>query len=171
MKILKKLLIFTPLGVTAILEIVSSAFANNGLVLRNTPSLVLFWLLIASIIIAFGGCIYFLCKWCKGKKKAGLRVIAGLISAALAAASVLLIFGSLFVSTFSYKPEHEVTKNGQNMIACVNSFLDVYVDYYEDKGPLFRGSEKLGEEWYGSGGYDPFTTDMEVAPKRSTFKD
>lgn len=169
MKTIRKFLIFAPLSVTALLEIISAVLANNGFVLRSIPSLVLFWLLVVSIIVAAVGCIFFLYKWCRVKQKAGFKVIAGLSSAVLVIGCALLIPGSIFVSAFAYAPEHEVTKNGKKMIACVNSFLDVYVYYYEDKGPLFRGNEKLGEELYGSGGYDPFVTDMEVSPKQSSF--
>lgn len=169
MKILKKLFIFLPLVLMIILEIISAALENYGLALRQIPSSVLYFSLIASIVAAMGGCVYFLIKWCKKKKSTASKVTASLVSAFLAVCSLVLMFGSMFVWAFSYQPEHEVTKNGTKMIASVNSFLDVFVYYYEDKGPIFRGSKQIGEEWYGSGGYDPFATDMEVAPKRSTF--
>lgn len=58
-----------------------------------------------------------------------------------------------------YEPEHVVERNGIRMVACVNSFLDTSVNYYEDKNILFHGSKSLGYEYYGSGCFDPFKKD------------
>lgn len=59
------------------------------------------------------------------------------------------------IGSFTYTPEHIVVRNGVRTVACVNSFLQEQVCYYEYKGLLFRGNEELGYEDYRNGGTDP----------------
>lgn len=101
------------------------------------------------------------------------RVISGIGSAviSLVFAAVLVIsviYGPLFLA-FSYKPEHVVEKEGKKMVAYVNSFLDVFVDYYDYVNPFVRGSQVRIDEWLGSGGYDPFEKDRMPGVKSATY--
>lgn len=89
----------------------------------------------------------------------GIRLISVLLSFAL-------MFAALIISMIAYRPEHEVQENGVRMVARVNAFLDVYVDYYEYHGFLFYG-QKLGSEYYGSGGYDPFERQEKPVPRQT----
>lgn len=83
-------------------------------------------------------------------------LVKGVAAIALA---VLLVVGdylALLGFAFSYQPEHVMVKDGQKVVACVNSFLDVYVNYYEWQGPLTMSKDAVGSEYYGKGGFDPF---------------
>lgn len=74
----------------------------------------------------------------------------------------MLQFGLLgFV--FSHTPEHVVLRDGQKMLAVVNSFLDVTVEYHAYENAFLMGKQTLICEYYGSGGYDPF--EREERPK------
>lgn len=81
-----------------------------------------------------------------------------------------VVLGSVVFVAFSYCPEHVVMYRGEKMVASVNSFVDVWVDYYQYKNPLFYG-KKMAEEWYGSGGYDPFERPDMPSVKRWTIYD
>lgn len=74
----------------------------------------------------------------------------------------MLQFGLLGLA-FSHEPEHVVQRGGQKMVAVVNSFLDVYVDYHAYRNAFIMGKQPLICEYYGSGGYDPF--EREERPK------
>lgn len=84
----------------------------------------------------------------------------------------VLVFGFYFfiLMVFAHTPEHVVEKNGIKMVASVNSFLDMNVDYYAYKNPLFYG-KNLGHEWYGSGGGDPLDADPPLEPNSWMFYD
>lgn len=90
--------------------------------------------------------------------------ILGCILAIIASGWYTLIGGA-----FSCKPEHIVERDGRKMIACVNSFMDVDVDYHEYKNIFAMGSKILISEDYGSGGYDPLEKGKECTPKRTTY--
>lgn len=85
-----------------------------------------------------------------------LILAKGVVALAL---MVLLVIGNwwgMLLLAFSARPEHIVYENGQKLVACVNSFLDVNVDYYLWRSPLTMSEECVRTESYGSGGYDPF---------------
>lgn len=90
----------------------------------------------------------------------------------LASIAGVLVFGLYFVvlMAFAHTPEHVVEKNGIKMVASVNSFLDMNVDYYAYINPLFYG-KCLGHEWYGSGGGDPLDADPPLEPNSWMFYD
>ena len=98
---------------------------------------------------------------CLGQEKRnGFVVVIGIV--------VILI--GLFISIFTYTPEHIVVQNGVRMVASVNSFLQEQVYYYEYKNLIFRGSEELGYENYGNGGRDPLE-DENRDPRYKHFKE
>lgn len=80
-------------------------------------------------------------------------------------------FVYMLVLRFAFLPiEHEVEFEGEPAVAEVNAFLDVQVTYYGYVGPLFRGRDIIGSEWYGSGGYDPFKMDSLPEPKSRIYR-
>ncbi len=83
---------------------------------------------------------------------------------------ILFIFGSL-VFAFTYKPEHIIEKDGKQMVAYVDSFLDVHIYYYDYINPVVRGSQLKIYEDYGSGGYDPFNREEMPTIKGYTYYD
>lgn len=62
----------------------------------------------------------------------------------------------LFILVFSYYPEHVIEKDDKKYVACVNSFLQVNVYYYDYINMFLVGNKIKIHEYYGKGGYDPF---------------
>ncbi|MBS6005733.1 MAG: hypothetical protein KIB43_02115 [Clostridium baratii] len=93
--------------------------------------------------------------------------------------SISLIVGGgmvvyLWLGLLSYGfdgQEHFVEKDGKKMVARVNSFMKVYVEYYDYINPLVRGNKIKIEEDYGRGGYDPFESVEKITPKKITYYD
>ena len=130
--------------------------------LRNISQMILLWSFILSAIFMF----FLLCKRllkAHPALKMGMYVI-------LTVLSCIVIYLGLVVSTFKYTPEHIVERNGIKMTACVDSFLQKTVYYYEYKNILFRGAEIIGYEDYGNGSGDPLDEESRQ-PNRWYFKD
>lgn len=96
-----------------------------------------------------------------------VRIVLHLVS--VVGVLVLGFYFFIFM-VFAHTPEHVVEKNGIKMVASVNSFLDMNVDYYAYKNLLFYG-KNLGHEWYGSGGNDPLDAEPPLEPKSWMFYD
>ena len=132
----------------------------TGDTLRSVPRVILGCIGICSVGVAL--------LWVNTREKIRdlkprlLEVLLKIGSAALF--GCIGLFGALFL-VFSYCPEHTVNYNGTKLVASVNSFLDVYVDYYSYKNVLFYGQKQM-TEYYGSGGYDPFTQPQKPDPVR-----
>lgn len=104
----------------------------------------------------------------KRNKELYLKIIAGLgIFLVVASMVMYLMIGFIF---FAFEgPEYTVEKDGKKMVAYVNSFTHVYVEYYDYINPFVHGNKiKIGED-YGAGGYDPFKSEEKVMPKRITY--
>ena len=97
------------------------------------------------------------------------RVLSGTALALSAAAAIAFSILLTVLGAFAYNPEHVVEKDGRNMVAYVNSFLQVRVEYYDYKNVLVRGSILRIEEDYGNGGYDPFTEEHMPQVKRFIY--
>lgn len=85
--------------------------------------------------------------------------------------SIALIIFTTLIFTFAYEPEHIVEKENKTMVAYVNSFLQVNVNYYDYVNSLVRGNKLKIDESYGRGGYDPFDMDKIPLPKKYTYYD
>lgn len=103
--------------------------------------------------------------------KLSIRIISGLGVFMTTFSIVIFLILGLFAFVFSYEPEHIVEKNGKKMVACVNSFLQVNVNYYDYVNPLVRGNKLKISEDYGNGGYDPFELDETPKAKWYTYYD
>ncbi len=57
------------------------------------------------------------------------------------------------------------------MVAYVNSFLEVNVNYYDYVNQFVRGNRLKINENYGNGGYDPFKQDEMPTVKRYIYYD
>lgn len=153
------------------LQMVSFNWVNDGLALRNGPSIAFQY----SYAGALGFSVYWIIKktehWRATKTKGFVPVIAnvamglGVIFAVVTAVNVFLTYSNL------KNPEYAVNKHGIDMIATVQGGTEVNVYYYEDKGGNFRGSELLGQEYYGEGDFDPFISEEEVEPISGIFYD
>lgn len=70
-----------------------------------------------------------------------------------------------------YNPEHIIEKENKKMVACVKSFLQVRVAYYDYVNCFVRGNQVRISEDYGSGGYDPFEIDKMPSPQKYIYYD
>ena len=81
--------------------------------------------------------------------------------------SLDLSVGQIFMD-----PEHFVEKDGKPMVAHVNAYLSIYVDYYDKKNIFIRGTIVKINEYIGKGGYDPFDENGNAPKaKRATYYD
>ena len=83
----------------------------------------------------------------------------------------LMVFtASLLKIGIFYPKEYVISRYDMKMVACVKSFLEQEVYYYEYINPLFYG-KRLGYEYFGSGGGDPMLEVPKPLPIRWTFYD
>lgn len=149
--------------------IVAAIEKITGDTLRSVPRMVLMCMGVCSIGVAF--------LWADIRiifKKFRVRFLGVFLKIVIPILSLLLFiyicFLNQFLMVFSYCPEHIVLYNGTKMVASVDSFLDVDVNYYQYKNALFYGKQ-LVYEYYGSGGYDPFDVPDKPDPVRWTIYD
>ena len=83
---------------------------------------------------------------------------------------VFYLFGYILLYGFT-DTEHIIEKNGEKMVAYVDSFLQVEVKYYDHINSFLRGNKIRIYEDYGSGGFDPFEKDEALLPINSTYYD
>ncbi|WP_099203956.1 hypothetical protein [Scatolibacter rhodanostii] len=100
-----------------------------------------------------------------------LRILSGIGTFILSVFLILSLLFGFFVSVFAYNPEHVVEKDGKTMVAYVNSFLQVYVEYYDYVNPLVRGKQVKIMVDGGNGGYDPYKDGGEPSVKRYIYYD
>ncbi len=127
--------------------------------LRSLPRMVLFWYGAFSFVlfIILGIEVVFNIEKVKLIKNSPLIKKASYI--VLIPLTCFILYTGTFLSSFSYTPEHIITRNDIKMVASVNGGLDVSVSYHEYKNFLFYGSYEIGYEYYGSGSYNPFNTE------------
>lgn len=120
-----------------------------GITYRTVPTyLFLGWGALGLIICFWWGLI-------KSKLHALIKVLLGFVGLGM-------VFGFIvaaFIGVFLFTPEHVVKLEGHTYVAEVRAFLNVNVDYYKYYGPLLRGKTKIIRGDFGSGGYDPYTSD------------
>lgn len=141
----------------------------NNLTFLNDVNFVfacIFTILLFSILIQI---IIFLHKFIyKNGAKTSTRILCRLGILFIILSIGIYIFLGFILYAFTC-PEHIVEKDGKKMIASVNSFLEVRVEYYDYINPFIRGNKIRIEEDYGDGGYDPFDLKEEIRPKRITY--
>lgn len=81
---------------------------------------------------------------------------------------VLYLFGCILLYGFT-DTEHIIEKNGEKMVAYVDSFLQVEVKYYDHINSFLRGNKIRIYEDYGNGGFDPFEKDEALLPINSIY--
>lgn len=140
-------------------------FTNNV----NMPYTII--LIILTLVISIQ-VIVFLFRVAKNKALELLkRIPAGIGCTVVSLLLAVSLFLLPYCWVFGFEPEHFVTKDGKQMVAYVNSFLQVNVDYYDYKNPFVRGTRLKLEEDYGNGGYDPFEQDEMPKVKNSIHYD
>ncbi|MFR9241849.1 MAG: hypothetical protein ACLVKE_14180 [Clostridium baratii] len=142
----------------------------NNFVLLNWVNFVfasIFTILVFSILIQI---IIFLHKIMrKSNDKTSTRILCKIgISLIVLSIGVYIFIGFILYAFFT-DPEHIVEKDGKKMVASVDSFLQVRVEYYDYINPFIRGNKVSIYEDYGRGGYDPFDSNEKITPKRITY--
>lgn len=99
------------------------------------------------------------------------KILKGTIIITSIIGSIIFFLYSLLILAFMYNPEHIIEKENKKMVACVNSFLQVRVAYYDYVNYFVRGNQVRISEDYGSGGYDPFEIDKMPSPQKYIYYD
>lgn len=115
-----------------------------------------YFIAVFTILGIVGGSIQLL----KKKKNIIVKIIVLIVLVMFVISSPVIYIGLVF----AYTPEHVVKKNGKKYVACVRSFLDVDVDYYDYINFFLVGKKIRISEYYGNGGYDPFDYKYERKP-------
>ena len=92
-------------------------------------------------------------------KNLKIKILAALGSVLSVVGLIVLFLYISITIIFEIYPEHIVEKDGKKMVAYVDSFMEVNVDYYDYVNPIIRGKNKKISENYGNGDYDPFKQD------------
>lgn len=95
-------------------------------------------------------------------------IVTTCLSLILSIGMIIYLWLGVISYAFSEK-EHFVEKDSKKMVACVNSFMTVRVEYYDYINSFVRGSKIKIEEDYGEGGYDPFDSKEQILPKKSIY--
>ncbi|MBC8530331.1 hypothetical protein [Gehongia tenuis] len=95
------------------------------------------------------------------------RIVGPLAAAGLLWMMIFAGRAGLLGLVFSIKPEHVMDRDGARMVAVVNSFLEVTVNYHAYQNFLTMGKDVLIYEDYGNGGYDPFEEGRDAQPLRT----
>jgi hypothetical protein len=124
-------------------------------------------ILILSIFIQTIIILYSAAK--KATIKLPIRFLAGLGTVFVSASIIIFLLYGFVAFAFRHKPEYIIEKDGKQMVAYVDSFLQVNVNYYDYVNPFVRGDQIKINEYYGKGGYDPFKLDKMPPVIRSTY--
>lgn len=134
----------------------------------NITVAAIFTILLFSILIQI---IIFLYNiTCKSDTKTSTRVLCKLGIFFIVLSIGIYIFVGFILYAFT-ESEHIVEKDGKKMVASVDSFLQVTVDYYDYVNPFIRGDKIRISEDYGNGGYDPFEQEGTLTPKHYIYYD
>lgn len=161
----RKKVILIELAAFTALILINKLLNVNNLVLLNKPKVALWWgqsILIIIIIIQTLRIIY---------NKVKSIILKSSIIVVTIIAICTYLFVSVIGSIFLIEPEHIIEKDNKKMVACVNSFLQVRVSYYDYVNLFVRGNKVRLYEDYGEGGYDPFETEEISSPKKCTYYD
>lgn len=126
-----------------ILRINNLAFMNSVIYIFSGICCVLIFLIMIQAIVG----LYHIVK------NKMLKLFIGAISSVFI---LVLLYSTFLIFAFTYEPEHIVEKDDKKMVAYVNSFLQVQVNYYDYINQVVRGNKLKIYEDYGNGGYDPF---------------
>ena len=134
----------------------------NNLALMNFPHFIFTGIFIVLSFLILIQIVIIIYTSVKSKILKGTIIITSIIG------SIIFFLYSLLILAFMYNPEHIIEKENKKMVACVNSFLQVRVAYYDC---FVRGNQVRISEDYGSGGYDPFEIDKMPSPQKNIYYD
>lgn len=127
------------------------------------------FLLLFLVIALLCGCIA--CLYFYGDSEASVLKTMGTLALLGSITYVFLLGGFLTLWKFATIEEQVSERDGIKMLAEVDAFVEVHVYYYEYKNWFIRGKFPKIQEWYGSGGYNPFKIDPMPEPKKVYYSD
>lgn len=167
-KMIKSLWGCIPLVIVLLCIAIVAIIQTTGITLRSIPrsTLICFGVVSLWTFLIWGNRRLSAFK----KDKVIFSIVALILNGFIAVFIIISCLMTIFFISYSYTPEHIVTKYNIKMVARVESFLDETVYYYEYKNPFFYG-QNLGYEYYGSGGRDPLATTPSRKPIHWYFYD
>lgn len=129
---------------------INLVLSNNNIQFMNWIYYLTYSIIILGFII---GIFQFISKIKnKTKRKIFLVVMVIFIS--------ILICVLTFIFMIAYTPDYIIIKDGNEMVANVQSFHHTYIEYYEYLNPFMKSKSNIDSEYYSNGSYDPFKTDI-----------
>ena len=135
--------------------------------------LILLWVISFGVVL-FWGQLRFNAFRQKAEEEKANRIVLGALSILLNVLSAFvmgcLILGGVFFVILSHKTEHVTVRNNIKLVACVDYFSGVTVNYYQYKNPFFYG-KRLGFEHYAADTGDPLAESRGYPPLEWSFWD
>ena len=146
---------------------------GNTLRILSRNLLILLWIISFGVVL-FWGQLRFNAFRQKAEEEKAKRIVLGALSILLNILSAFvmgcLILGGVFFVILSHKTEHVTVRNNIKLVACVDYFSGVTVNYYQHKNPFFYG-KRLGFEHYAADTGDPLAEPLGYPPLEWRFWD
>ena len=146
---------------------------GNTLRILSRNLLILLWIISFGVVL-FWGQLRFNAFRQKAEEEKANRIVLGALSILLNVLSAFvmgcLILGGVFFVILSHKTEHVTVRNNIKLVACVDYFSGVTVNYYQYKNPFFYG-KRLGFEHYAADTGDPLAESRGYPPLEWSFWD
>lgn len=146
---------------------------GNTLRILSRNLLILLWVISFGVVL-FWGQLRFNAFRQKAEEEKTNRIVLGALSILLNVLSAFvmgcLILGGVFFAILSHKTEHVTVRNNIKLVACVDYFSGVTVNYYQYKNPFFYG-KRLGFEHYAADTGDPLAEPLGYPPLEWRFWD
>ena len=135
--------------------------------------LILLWVISFGVVL-FWGQLRFNAFRQKAEEEKANRIVLGALSILLNVLSALvmgcLILGGVIFAILSHKTEYVTVRNNIKLVACIDYFSGVTVNYYQYKNPFFYG-KRLGFEHYAADTGDPLGESPGYPPLEWRFWD
>ena len=146
---------------------------GNTLRILSRNLLILLWVISFGVVL-FWGQLRFNAFRQKAEEEKANRIVLDALSILLNVLSAFvmgcLILGGVFFVILSHKTEHVTVRNNIKLVACVDYFSGVTVNYYQYKNPFFYG-KRLGFEHYAADTGDPLAESRGYPPLEWSFWD
>ena len=146
---------------------------GNTLRILSRNLLILLWIISFGVVL-FWGQLRFNAFRQKAEEEKANRIVLDALSILLNVLSAFvmgcLILGGVFFVILSHKTEHVIVRNNIKLVACVDYFSGVTVNYYQYKNPFFYG-KRLGFEHYAADTGDPLAEPLGYPPLEWRFWD
>ena len=153
--------------------VASQKITGNTLRVLCRNWLIFLWITSFGVLLLWGKLRYNEFRQRVEEEKDGgfmLGAVSVLINVLSAFIMSCLILGGLIFAVLFHRIEHITVRNDIKLVACVDFFSGVTIDYYEYKGPFFFG-KRLGFEHYETGAGDPIAEPLGYPPTEWAFWD